>query len=476
MFKMQESKLRKAWPKDCVWPEPLHDGWGMQWDADDVELMDLDEDGRDLMEIKEYFDSLVECGRLNEDYSLNEYYEDDDRYGSDEDDQSDDDYDGSDEEFEPEIGQDYWDDGFDVDMWEEDLSDHMNLLKLDMDGSDVPGEIREIIGYEFINENLLRQAFTRRAFAVEYGLSGCSEELEFLGDSVLDSVVTREIIKQFTDVDTDDTYGPFWSKFNEGEFTRIRSMLVSKEHLAERASVLGLDRFILYGTGEEPTESSREDTIEALIGAVTIDSGWDQGKIDSVVDRLICIQLGDPDRYLKATYYDLFNQWHQKHFGKIPEYEIYSNGKGQYECSMRYFIPENDKDIWGCQRVDMKADTRSRARELAAEMAYRFVTKNGLWMNLREADVVPDVENSINQLQELYQKKYVEEKPVYEFEQLPENRWECDCTCGGMFGYGRAENKTLAKKRAAYMVLIHLLDSAGICKEEWRKNMYEGLY
>lgn len=41
--------------------------------------------------------------------------------------------------------------------------------------------VREVIGYEFVNENLLRQAFTRRAFAVEYGISSCNEELELLG-------------------------------------------------------------------------------------------------------------------------------------------------------------------------------------------------------------------------------------------------------------------------------------------------------
>ena len=454
MFKNQENKLKKQWPENCIWPEPLHDGLGMQWDAEDVELMDLDEEGQDLLEIKEYFDSLVESGRLNEDYSLNEEYDEID----DENDEDDD----FDEDFEPETGEEYWDKGFDVESWEEDLSDHMNLLKLDIDKRDVAGEIRDIIGYEFINENLLRQAFTRRAFAVEYGLSGCNEELEFLGDSVLNSVVSREMIIQYTEINTDNTYAPFETNLNEGDFSKIRSMLVSKEHLAERAKELELDKYILYGTGEEPTESSREDMIEALIGAVAIDSGWDQEAISSVIDRLICLQLGNPDRFLKKTYYDLFNQWHQKHFDKIPEYEVYKTLHDEYNCGIRFFVPENDKGIYTAQRIDVSADTRSAARELAAERAYYFVVDNGLWMNLKEAGVIPDPENSINQLQELYQKKYLEEKPVYDFNLWMKDTWECICTCGGVSGFGSASSKIKAKKKAAYKVLINLLDSAGI--------------
>ena len=63
----------KRWPENCVWPEPVWDGEGVAWEEDDVDPMLLDEDGRELLEIKEYFDTLVEEGRLHEDYSLNEY-------------------------------------------------------------------------------------------------------------------------------------------------------------------------------------------------------------------------------------------------------------------------------------------------------------------------------------------------------------------------------------------------------------------
>ena len=95
--------------------------------------------------------------------------------------------------------------------WDEELTDHMNLLKIDAESytKDPAMFVRDTIGYEFINENLLRQAFTRRAFAVEYGLPGCNEELEFLGDTVLNTVVTRDMLRQLAWVDEYRTEAPF---------------------------------------------------------------------------------------------------------------------------------------------------------------------------------------------------------------------------------------------------------------------------
>ena len=78
---------------------------------------------------------------------------------------------------------------------------------------------------------------------------------------------------------------------------------------------------------------------------------------------------------------------------------------------------------------------------------------------------------SINQLQELYQKKYVE-KPEYSFEKLKGDRWDCTCVCNGIQGFGNGNNKTQAKKKAAFMTIVKLLDAAGCCKEEWLNEMW----
>ena len=475
-------KRRKAWPADCLWPEPVWDGrdGGMRWSADDADIMTLDEDAQDLLEIREYMDSLVEEGRLNEDYSLNEDFISDynDISDNDEDDEEGDSDEEEDGQFEPEIGIDYWEEGFDLESWEYDFEDHMNLIKIPTSSHDPVPVIRDVIGYEFINENLMRQAFTRRAFGLEYGV-GDSEELEFLGDSILNTVVTREMVRQFSDVITIKPQAPFRSRYTEGEMTKIRSRFVSKEHLAARAAGLGLDKYILYGTGETKNDSAAEDMMEALLGAVAMDCGWDWQVLETVADRLVCIQITAPDEFLKTSFYDLFNAWHQRHFGRMPEYEVYGSqrtgkhGKQHlFYCTIRFSVPDNDKGVWTSQRIDVEEETRGKAREYAARRAYYFVMDQGLWINLADAGIVPSLENSINQLQELYQKKYLEDKAEYDFEELPQDRWRCECTCGGVNGYGDAGSKTGAKKKASYMVLVRILSAAGICKKEWKEEMY----
>ena len=217
--------------------------------------------------------------------------------------------------------------------------------------------------------------------------------------------------------------------------------------------------------------------MEALLGAVAVDSGWDWHVLEEVADRLVCIQITRPDEFLKKSYYDLFNAWHQRHFGCIPDYEIYcrmgSKSSIPYHCTIRFSIPENRKGLMESQRIDIDEETRGSARERAAWQAYSFVMNAGLWINLSDAGVVPSLENSINQLQELYQKKYLENKPEYTFEERDGDVWRCDCICGGVNGFGEAGSKTAAKKKASYMVLVRMLSAAGICKKEWKEQMYK---
>ena len=60
---------KKPWPKGCVWPEPTEDSGC--WEAEDAEAMPYDDDVRELLDIKEYFDRLVDDGRLFPDFTLN---------------------------------------------------------------------------------------------------------------------------------------------------------------------------------------------------------------------------------------------------------------------------------------------------------------------------------------------------------------------------------------------------------------------
>lgn len=354
-------------------------------------------------------------------------------------------------------------------------TDALNSLKIP--AADIKNDpviiISQIIGYRFINENLLRQAFTRRAFQIEYHLSGCSEELEFLGDSVLSLYVTKELLRHFTTLTPSDTGAPFHSQYDEGEFSRLKSRFVCKEHLAARCSALGLTPYILYGTGEERSESSREDVVEAIIGAVAIDSNYNWDVLETVIDRLIDLQIEKVDSYLKRSYYDLFNSWHHKRFGFLPEYIVEKNSQKNsaadnnfYSGIIKFCVPENDKGIWTAQNITFNGDTRSSTRECLAELAYRFVTSNGLWVNIKDSNIVPDLDKSINQLQELFQKGYID-KAEYEFSREGV-KWSCSCIVNGVVGRSvNCYNKTVAKKFSSYEALILLFKASGCCKDEW---------
>ncbi len=445
-------QMKHTWPDHCVWPAPFPFD---NWTYEEAYGMKLDEEGVELLEIREYYDDLVEEGILDEDYSLN---------------------DESDEEWEPDTGEDYWIDGrFDADAWEEELSEYMNRIKLPVRdiAHDPVIKIRDLIDYEFANENLLRQAFTRRSFGKEYNV-GDSEQLEFLGDSVMNCIVTKIIIRQLTENDTESPAGPFRSRYDEGQLSRIRTAFISQDYLAERAKKTGIADLILYGSDEQPSNGSYEDAMEALIGAVAADSDFDWEVLENVIDRLLCVQLTEPDRFLKKTHYEMLNSWHQKHYGRLPDYEIHQlhTKHGQrYQCTLRFSIPV-DHDCTGSHRIDAEGETRSLARERAAYEAYAYLVSHGLWINLKDAHLVPSLEHSINQLQELYQKGYTEQ-PVYEFKALDHDEWHCSCICSGVNGYGTATGKTKAKKKAAYMILVRLMEAAGLCEDEWKQIMWQ---
>lgn len=477
-----EKNTKKTWPQNCIWPKPLEPFEGISWEEDWIDYFTVDEMVQELLDVKEYFDLLVADGTLTEDYKLSDEY-DSDLLSEDGDDP---------DIWKPEKGEDYWyDDAFDLISWQDDLDNAMNLLKIEDSGTgsysseDPADEIQRIIHYTFINENLMRQAFTRRSFAVEYSIksqlnhlysshAGCSEELEFLGDSILNTVVTKEILKHHAVLDSSRTSTPYQTRFDEGIFSKMRSHFTCKEYLSMRATTLGLDRYILYGAGDTESDNAKEDMIEALIGAVTIDSNWDMEKIEEVIDHLLDLQIECPDSFLKKSYYDIVNSWQQKHFGVIPKYEVSGYGNC-YQASIRYQIPDNDQSIYTAQIATGEGVTRSEARTKAAERAYFFITKHGLWTNLKDSRIEPDPDNSIGQLQELYQKKYIAELPVYEFKEDHFDHWFCDCYFDSFHAYGKGSSKIKAKKAAAYMGLVRLFQSAGCAKKEWEQKVWENI-
>jgi len=131
------------------------------------------------------------------------------------------------------------------------------------------GALQAILGVKFKDESLLQQALVHRSYLNENPALHLvsNERLEFLGDAVLGFVVADELYSRFPD-------------FSEGELTKLRAALVRGETLSRIASSLQLGDYLYLGHGEEESGGRSRPrnlscTVEAVIGAVFLDQGFD---------------------------------------------------------------------------------------------------------------------------------------------------------------------------------------------------------
>ncbi len=130
-------------------------------------------------------------------------------------------------------------------------------------------QILEKFSIKPINTHLYELAFLHESYSNENGLSECYERLEFLGDAVLDLVVSEFLYNRD-------------SNLTEGELTRMRSNYVCKKALYTYSTELGLDQYIKLGASLELTlreiDSVISDVFESFIGALYLDLGLDKVK------------------------------------------------------------------------------------------------------------------------------------------------------------------------------------------------------
>lgn len=132
-------------------------------------------------------------------------------------------------------------------------------------------ELQQQLGHRFADDGLLRQALTHRS----HGQPN-NERLEFLGDSILNCVVASMLYRHF-------------SRIDEGDLSRLRANLVKQQSLYEIAQRLGLSGHLLLGEGEAKSGGFRRpsilgDTVEAIVGAVFLDAGFEAAR--AVIDAL----------------------------------------------------------------------------------------------------------------------------------------------------------------------------------------------
>lgn len=176
--------------------------------------------------------------------------------------------------------------------------------------------LENLLGYKFRNSLLLAEAMTHPSLAYESQKPHFdNQRLEFLGDAVIQMILTEALFKKFPD-------------FPEGRLTKLRSRLVSRRALSRFAMKINLGDFVLLGKGEEATGGRRRistlaDAFEALIGAVYLDSNYETSR-DTVVrifeDEIEALALSPEERNPKGELQEAL----QAIEPTAPEYEILS--------------------------------------------------------------------------------------------------------------------------------------------------------
>ena len=182
-------------------------------------------------------------------------------------------------------------------------------------------DLEQKIGYKFKDLNLLKLALTHKSFDNKNN----NERLEFLGDSILNSCISKYLFSKFPEI-------------NEGLLTRIRSFVVKGETLSKKASELNIAQNIELSKGtanlsEHRKHSILEGSIESIIGAVFLDSNWQQ--VDKFVlnlfnTELLNIKVDQEFRDSKTELQELL----QSKKLKPPVYEISESGKG-FDCAIK---------------------------------------------------------------------------------------------------------------------------------------------
>ena len=211
--------------------------------------------------------------------------------------------------------------------------------------------------YEFRNAELLRQALTHRSHSATH-----NERLEFLGDSVLNCAVAALLFQRF-------------SKLDEGDLSRVRANLVKQQSLYEIAQALNISEGLRLGEGELRSGGFRRpsilaDTLEAVLGAVFLDGGFEAAQ--TVIKRLYVPILDHIDpRTLGKDSKTLLQEYLQGHKIALPTYTVVAthgaahNQQFEVECT----VPKLDVKVSGSGASRRAAEQAAAKKALDEVMA-----------------------------------------------------------------------------------------------------------
>jgi ribonuclease-3 len=207
-----------------------------------------------------------------------------------------------------------------------------------------------LTGHQFKQAGLLDQALTHRSYSRQLN----NERLEFLGDSILNLIISNHIYKRFSDAD-------------EGDLSRIRASLVKEETLAEVARQIDLGNYIHLGGGELKSGGFRRasilaDALEALIGAIYLDSDYAQTETAVLYlyqDKLQNIDAGANLRDPKTR----LQEYLQANKNSLPSYQVAQTTGKAHDQVFTVSCKLLDLDM----QSNGKGSSRKKAEQQAAQ-------------------------------------------------------------------------------------------------------------
>lgn len=218
--------------------------------------------------------------------------------------------------------------------------------------------LERALGHHFESGELAELALMHRSYAAEQDLDVSYERLEFLGDAVLQLVVTRYLYDTYPDL-------------AEGEMAKVRAAVVNQKALAGIARQLDLGRHLLLGQGElrsggNDKDSILSDVVEALLGAVYLDGGYVEAEA-IVLDRLVPLiaeRAASPGKLdYKTRLQELLAQQ-----GLQPHYELTESGPDHAKVFTAELWVNGDKIATGT------GTSKKRAEQAAAQVASERLT------------------------------------------------------------------------------------------------------
>lgn len=224
-------------------------------------------------------------------------------------------------------------------------------------------KLEEGLGVKFANPEILQQALVHRSYLNEhprFGL-GHNERLEFLGDAVLELVVTEHLYKQYPNP--------------EGDLTNWRASLVKSQNLAKVAAELEIEKFLFLSKGEsqDKTPKARQNilanTLEAIMGAIYLDQGIKI--VSKFIEKHILVGLEEIlANHLYSDPKSRFQEVSQEKTGITPVYRVVDESGPDHKKEFTVGVWLEDKKI---------AEGKGYSKQLAQIEAAKYALKIKDW-------------------------------------------------------------------------------------------------